>query len=576
MPENILLKNILSIEDFFTLPDRVDGLEKNILQDQQVNLTYDCDVFTGAGNDIIFGKSISSADSNAVAESILDHTIVADSRTAADANVLALGLVNSGRIYTGKGNDTILGVAEASGSAIADSQSVLTLELIRCTNAQSNSVATVNVLVDAVGISNSGYISTFTGDDVIVGLAKATALGQSKTKSQTELVLSSNSTATANSESIVIVETLAIGIDNTGKINTGEGRDLIIGLANASAMSEAEAAALAFNTTILTTGSGSQVINEVGKAIATSTAKATAVSTTTTLGIVNSGHIYTDNGNDVIAGIAINQSSSKSLATSVAESVASGVAIAIADAQSLAIAEGSAVGIVNSGSINTGEGNDIVIGIAIDSTAAIAQADANAFSLVRDSDAQTTTNTLADTSQAITIGIDNTGGTILTGKGNDQVIGIGEIGVVGGNFNTGKGEDHFLSYGSVIGVQDSEIRLGQDHDFFKAAIANFEPTTGGISFELDQSASIKDTQVFGDRGNDTFEIGGFQGQVLIDGGQDFDSLRLWGNLENYHFTGSADHKTLTIEDAGSMLTVQNIEAIYYGDSDQVYHISDFA
>jgi len=576
MSENILLKNFLSIEDFFTLPGSVDELEKNILQYQQENLTYNSDIFTGAGNDIIFGKSISSADSSAISESILDQTIVADSKTAADANALALGLVNSGRIYTGKGNDIILGVADASGSAIADSQSVLTLEHVYCIDAQGNSVATVNVLVDAVGISNSGQISTFTGDDVIVGLANASALGQSKAKSQVELILSSDSTATANSESIVIVETLAIGIDNTGKINTGEGRDLIIGLANASAMSEAEAAALAFNTTILTPGDDSQVIQEIGKAIATSTSSATAVSTTTTLGIVNSGHIYTDGGNDVITGIAINQSSSKALTTSVAESVASGVAIATADAESLAIAEGSAVGIINSGSINTGEGNDIVIGIAIDSTAAIAQADADALSFVQDSDAQTTTNTLADTSQAITIGIDNTGGTILTGKGNDQVIGIGEIGVLGGNFNTGKGEDHFLSYGSAIGVQDSEIRLGQDNDFFKAAIANFESTTGGISFDLDQSASIKDTQVFGDRGNDTFEIGGFQGQVLIDGGQDFDSLRLWGNLEDYHFTGSSDHKTLTIEDAGSILTVQNIEAIYYGDSDQVYHISDFA
>jgi hypothetical protein len=574
MPENILLKNILSIEDFFTLPGRLEELEKNSLQAQQVNLTYNCDVFTGANNDLIFGKSTSSADSSAVAESILDHTLVADSRTAADANALALGLVNSGRIFTGKGNDTILGVADASGSAIADSQSVLTLEQVRCTKALSNSMATVNVLVDAVGISNSGQISTFTGDDVIVGLANATAWGQAKTNSQTELVLSSNSTATANSESIVIVETLAIGMDNSGKINTGEGRDLIIGLANASAMSEAEAAALAFNTTILTPGNDAQVLQSVGKAIANS--KATAVSTTTTLGIVNSGHIYTDSGNDVIAGIAINQSSSKALATSVAESVASAVAKATANAQALAIAEGSAVGLVNLGSINTAEGDDIVIGIAIDSTAAIAQADANAFSFTRDTNAQATTNTLADTSQAITIGIDNTGGTILTAKGNDQVIGIGEVGVLGGNFNTGKGEDRFLSYGSVIGVQDSEVRLGQGNDFFQAAIANFDPITGGISFDLDQSGSIKNTQVFGDLGNDTFEIGDFQGQVLIDGGQDFDSLRLWGNLEDYHFTGSADHKTLTIEDGGSILTVQNIEAIYYGDSAQVYHVSNFA
>jgi hypothetical protein len=51
---------------------------------------------------------------------------------------------------------------------------------------------------------------------------------------------------------------------------------------------------------------------------------------------------------------------------------------------------------------------------------------------------------------------------------------------------------------------------------------------------------------------------------------------LWGNLDDYQFTSSSDNKTLTIEDSGSVLTVKNVEAIYYGDSEQAYKISDFA
>ncbi|NJO95531.1 MAG: hypothetical protein HC764_05370 [Pleurocapsa sp. CRU_1_2] len=611
MSKNLLLENIISIDDFFTIPQRVIELEKNSLECQIPGSIYQFDekysvdsslvnnpdnpdnylargidnnneMAIGKDNNIIYGKGISSAlsiaSASAEAEFIADYIVAANSQTTANAGVLALGINNVGKINTGRGNDIIFGVADASGNSTADSQAESILSNVTFTDATSSSVGAVNVVVDAVGINNDGKINTGKGDDVIIGFANASALGNATTNSQTQLLFSNGSTATANSESVVIVDSLALGINNTGVINTGEGHDVIIGLGTNSAVSEAVAAAFAYNAAILATGCDPEAIEALESAITQSTSLATAVSTTTTLGIINSGQILTSFGDDVIIGLANNQSSSNAQTISVAESAANDTATATADAQSLAIAQGSTVGIVNLGQINTGKGNDIVIGIAIDKSAAVAGADANAVSTVNNSDAQANTSTFSDTSQAIAIGIDNTGGKIFTAIGDDQVVGVGEIGILGGSLNTGLGNDQVIAYGSTIGVQDSEIRLGQGDDFFKAAIVDFDPVTGAISFPLDQSSSIKNTSAFGDRGNDTFEISNFEGNVLIDGGKDFDVLRLWGNLDNYQFTGSSDNRTLTIEDSdsGSVLTVKNIEAVYYGDSDQAYKISDFA
>lgn len=602
MSENILLKNIVSIDDFFTIPEGIYALEKEILECQKLGSIYQYDdksnvndpqnpnnylavamdnnqnIATGIDHNIIYGQGVSVAISSAAATT--DYLVTANSQAIADVSVLALGIVNSGQINTGRGDDIIFGVADASGNSTADAQAESILSNVTFTDATSNSLATVNVVVEAVGISNSGKINTSRGNDIIVGIATASASGNSTTNSQTQLVFTNNSTATANSESVVIVDSLSIGIDNTSVINTGEGHDVIIGFATNSAMSQAIAAAFAYNATVLATGGDSQAIDVMETAVAQSTSSATAVSTTTTLGIVNSGQILTSNGNDVIVGLANNQSNSRSQTRSVAESTANDLATATADAQSLAIALGSTVGIANFGEINTGKGNDIVMGIAMDQTGAVANADASAeaeaASTVNNSDAQTNTNAIADTSQAIAIGIDNTGGKILTAIGNDQIIGMGEIGILGGSLNAGLGDDQVIAYGSKVGIESSQIRLGQGNDWFKAAIVDFDPFTGAISLPSDQSDSIKDTSIFGDRGNDTFEIGDFKNSVLIDGGTDFDVLRLWGNLDDYQFTSSSDHKTLTIEDSGSTLTVKNVEAIYYEDSEQAYKISDFA
>ncbi len=107
-------------------------------------------------------------------------------------------------------------------------------------------------------------------------------------------------------------------------------------------MSESEAAAFANNAAV-----DSKTLKEIKTAISQSTSKATANSNTNALGIINSGTIFTGQGNDLIVGFANNRSLSNSLAISQAESMANDVAIATADAESLTISQGSTVGIVN-------------------------------------------------------------------------------------------------------------------------------------------------------------------------------------------------------------------------------------
>ena len=541
------------------------------------------EMIAGRCDDAIIGiaNATASTDSKADSEIILvaDNLLAqADSEATADANALAIGIENKSKIKTNKGHDIILGVANAtaSGNSIANSQAELVLSSVPAA-AISNSVAKVNVLAEAVGISNASHIATGIGHDLIIGVAKASASGSSMADSQALALSSNDSSATANSNALTIVDTLAIGIDNVDKITTGKGDDIIIGAASTSAMSEAEAKAFAHNTTALVNECDPAATIQVETAFSSSTSAATANSRTTTLGIINSGKIFMDRGNDVIIGLAYSKNSSNAQTISYAESIANSQAIAIANANSSAIAEGTAVGIANLGKINTGRGNDFVIGIAINAATADADADADAVAVADDSNAQTDSSAIADTANAIAIGIDNTSGLLITANGNDQVVGIGDIGIIGGNLRGGSGHDRIIGYGNTVGVANSKIELGKGNDFFKAAIVNFDPFTGETSFLEDQSGAIKDASIFGDRGNDTFEIGGFESNVAIDGGRHHDVVKLWGSIDDYDITlASSGDKALTIENSDGILAVKNVEEFYFGNSDQAYSYHDFA
>ncbi len=517
--------------------------------------------------------------------------------TGLQNNLINTLLNNNCAIATGKSNDIILGVANASsqrllrhvpheavpkrnstgtskrtepaltvGNATATSEAQLTLDDLATANANSESSADAL----AIGISNTGKITTGKGHDAILGIANASALGVSIAISQAESAFADNSSVSAKSESVSVVNSLAIGIDNLGAIATGRGDDVIVGVASTWALSEAEATAFANNAAV-----DSKTLNEIKTAISQSTSKATAISNTNALGIINSGAIFTGQGNDTIVGLANNRSSSNSLAISQAESMANDVATATADAASLAISQGSAVGIVNQGAIATGQGNDAIIGIAVNNSAVDANADADAVATANDSDVKINTNAIADNSGAITIGIDNSEGVIKMGEGDDLIIGYGLVGIKGGKIQTGQGCDRIIGYGSTVGIEDSEIRLGQGNDYFQAAIVNSNSFTEE-SLSANQSGSIKNAAIFGDGGNDTFEIGGFTATVSIDGGKDYDVLKLWGNLDDYAIArGSSDNQVI-IHDSDSTLIVENVEAFYFGNSDRLYSFNDFA
>jgi len=529
----------------------------NVQKHQAKNLIcgVDADYATDYGSDITFDNSNGGEMSKAIVE------VPTDTK--------ATEIVNDHELAFGKskGDNTIIGVASAL--AISTSQAKTK------SNANSQAIASANIFVEATGIVNKDKIATRSGDDVIVGYAMAKASGTAKTFAEGISTSNNFSSSIANSESTVLINAAAAGIDNQGKIATGKGNDIVIGIADTSTMGSAEATALTQSITALVNEYDISAINEIETAIAESNADATAISQTITLGIINSGRILTGYGNDVIIGLATNNSAVNVQTIAEAESAANDIASATAEAESFAIAEGFAIGIVNFNRINTGRGNDIIIGIAENKATAdsIAEAVANASAL--DSNSQTNSDTIADTASAIAVGIDNASGLLMTSQGDDQIIGIGTVGITGGEFSLGTGNNLIVGYGSTVGVEEARINLGQGDDLFQSAIVNVDPVTGGISFQDGQSGSIKNTNIFGVQGNDTFELGGFEETVSIDGGQDHDQIKLEGNLNDYQINlHLSDNQSLSIQNDESTLIVKNVEAFYFGDL--IYSFDHFA
>ncbi len=432
----------------------------------------------------------------------------------------------------------------------------------------------LNIRADVIGISNNSEISTSRKSDrgdTIIGLARINSVGIL----EAEATAKDSILASANSESNVQIEVLAIGIDNFGRIATGKNDDFIAGIADTSTQGEAKATSIAnaFNL-------NADLIAELPNSItAEANANAFTNNFVSTFGIFNSGEIFSHQGNDVIFGLANSQSSSNS--TSFAEANANGgnLAFATANAEAIAITQDATVGIINTGIISTGRDNDVVIGLAFNQSSADAQADAAATAngSVTDTNAVTNVNSVADAENVVAIGIDNSAGLIETGAGSDQVIAYGStVGIFGGEIRTGRDDDQIIGYGREKGVEATVIYAGNGNDYFKAAIGELDILTG-FNLAEEQTGSISNAQIFGQDGDDAFEIGDFEGSVLIDGGRNYDTLRLLGDVDRYKFSlGGSNDTVLTIEDedAGSILTAKSIEAFYLGDGEQLYGVSD--
>ena len=154
--------------------------------------------------------------------------------------------------------------------------------------------------------------------------------------------------------------------------------------------------------------------------------------------MVNSGHVYTLGGNDILTGTATNTRDT--------------------------------AGFENRGTINTGAGNDRITGIGSLSTGI----DNKLGSTINTGAGDDTIIGTTSTSVAnFSVGILNVG-KIFTGTGNDRITASGTTGIDNqGKIDTGTGNDTITSSGSRYGILNSgKIFTGAGHDTIAAITTN--------------------------------------------------------------------------------------------------------
>ena len=149
-----------------------------------------------------------------------------------------------------------------------------------------------------IGYENHGVIETGQQKDTIKGIAsgEASAVAVASAMATAVAIVNDTASATAISSAVAVAQAIAditvVGIDNLGKIDTGDGKDIVAGEASAFAVAETftQSLALAFAST-----------NNNGEAIAlaNAVASATAQATATTIGIKD-GEFHLGSGDDVV------------------------------------------------------------------------------------------------------------------------------------------------------------------------------------------------------------------------------------------------------------------------------------
>ena len=397
-------------------------------------------------NKLIYGNNAhyDSSYTDSSSEPELNQNCDSDRVTDITTQTTAIGYSNTRRLFTGRGNDTIIGLGNATVTenfqaiAFGESTSVDTFSTDR--TARIAFTATV----EATGISNTGRIATGRGNDTILGISDV----QSTVSVLTESTAIDLSLATAKSESSILIDVLAIGVENGGKISLGQGKDFLLGIANTSTQSKAEATAIA---NAFGLDRSPEIFEELNNASAESNSMAEAVNLVSTIAIANRGNIFLNRGNDVIFGLANSQISSNTSSDSQAASSANQTALATANAGAFSIVESFTIGIINEGLIATGWGDDIFIGLAFNQSEANAEANAEAISETATTDSNTNTLAISDTLNVTAIGIDNSSGVIRMGSGKDLIIAFGnDIGIRGGNIQTGNDNDRIFAYGAFL------------------------------------------------------------------------------------------------------------------------------
>ncbi|XWN30030.1 MAG: hypothetical protein ROR55_21445 [Devosia sp.] len=124
------------------------------------------------------------------------------------------------------------------------------------------------------------------------------------------------------------------------------------------------------------------------------------------------------------------------------------------------------------------------------------------------------------------------GGQVFTGRGNDQVVGIGADVDIFGVSNSSQS----------IGLEGVEVNTGAGHDLVKS--------TGG-------KFGISETIIAGGAGNDTFNLQNGIGD--LNGGRDVDTLMLQGRFRDYTFIRESPDSGRITSDDGTDILVTNVE-----------------
>jgi len=324
-------------------------------------------------------------------------------------------------------------------------------------------------------ITNTGITNTLAGRDIITGTA---ILGSA----------------------IPGMHNLVYGIYNSNTLNTNDGDDIIMGIFSdpEGKSSDFEQYFGFFNDQgIIDTGDGNdKIIGIDNTALSTNRVNSLNTGFSSYLGTVNTGNghdiimgtgqsyglvnweatIDTGNGNDTIAGTGNNMVGIFNLGDGLNTPTFN-----TGDGNDRIIGNGFYVGIENSGVMDTGEGDDIING----------------------------TNSTTATTDYISAGITNSLNvhTIITGNGNDTIIGTGSTGIYNmGVINTGNGDDVISGTGSIGIYNGNVINTGNGDD---SIIANggFE-SIGYVSLGngIDFLKGFGSGEFSGGNGNDTLEL----------------------------------------------------------------------
>ena len=356
--------------------------------------------------------------------------------------------------------------------------------------------------VKANGINNKGSISTNRGRDIVRGTATANLIAQANTVSEAIAYANQlDTSAVAATFANIDVNAIANGINNSGTLGTGKGNDSVDGDIDASIAAVATAQA---NAAAIVKGIAQAPMSDNLEAFALAIAESIANAEIIATGINNSGGKFTTmKGKDTINAIATSDSATLSQASSFAFAGATdeGEALALAVAEAVATVQDKAIAIDNTGgSIHTGKGRDTI------------KATANGVDKA--------------------IAIENTNGIINTGMGADSIEadanGSESYDIFGGTINMGRGADSIQASSFGGGVN---IKMGKGKDF----------------------------------------VEGF-GDAIVNGGKGFDILSLDSfNIDDFNISlGATNKNEVSFERDGITMNAKNFEQFDFGNGSSIF------